>query len=118
MLDLSCRNRGKAGKQLIPDGIYDSVVTDLRWADGYEPQEAYEITYELTSADGRVYRHREIFKTDERNKRTATFEDYLADNGIANLSEFNGKHEKLTIKRVKIGTREYANIVEREIINV
>ena len=117
MLDLSSRNRGQAGKQLIPDGVYNSIVIDVRWADGYNPKEAYEITYELTSEDGKVYRHHEIFKTDEKNKRTAAFENYLADNGIADLADFKGKREKLTIKRVEIGTREYANIVEREFIH-
>ena len=114
MLDLSARNRGNASKQLIPDGVYNSTVVDVKWAEGYDTKEAYEITYELTSMDGKVYRHREIFKTDERNKRTAAFEDYLADNGISNLSDFNGKHEELTIKRVKVGSREFANIVDRE----
>ena len=42
MLDLSSRNRGKASKQLIPDGVYDSVVVDVKWAEGYNPEEAYE----------------------------------------------------------------------------
>ena len=117
MLDLSKRNRGNAGKQLIPDGVYDSVVIDVKWADGYVAEEAYEVTYELTSENGKAYRHREIFKTDERNKRTAAFEDYLADNGITNLSDFNGKHEKLTLQHVKVGSREFANIVDREFVN-
>lgn len=116
MLDLSSRNRGKAGKQLLPDGVYESVVVEVKWADGYEPKEAYEITYSLTSEDGKTYRHRELFKTDERNRRTAAFEDYLADNGVTNLSDFNGKREKLTIKRVKVGMREFANIADREFI--
>lgn len=117
MLDLSARNRGNAGKQLIPDGVYDSVVTDVHWAEGYEPEEAYEVNYELTSQNGKVYRHREIFKTDERNKRTAAFEAYIFGNGIADLADFTGKHEKLTIKRVKIGEREFANIVDREFVH-
>ena len=114
MLDLSARNRGKAGKQILPDGVYSSVVVEVKWADGYESEEAYEAIYQLTSEDGKVYRHREIFKTDERNKRTAAFEDYLADNGITNLSDFKGMREKLTIQRVKVGLREFANIVDRE----
>ena len=116
MLDLSKRNRGTAGKQILPDGVYDSVVVDVKWADGYDPEEAYEITYRVTSEDGKVYQHREIFKTDEKNRRTAAFEDYLADNGVDNLSDFNGKREKLTIKRVKVGAREFANIVDREFL--
>ena len=117
MLDLSSRNRGKAGKQLIPDGVYDSVVVDVKWADNYEAEEAYEVTYELTSEDGHVYRHREIFKTDEKNKRTAAFEEYIFNNGIADLADFNGKREKLTVQRVKVGSREFANIVGREFVN-
>lgn len=117
MLDLSKKNRGTTEKQLLPDGVYDSVVIDVQWADGYESEEAYEITYRVTSEDGKVYQHREIFKTDERNKRTAAFEDYLADNGIIDLSDFIGKREKLTVKRVKVGTREFANIVDREFIH-
>lgn len=117
MLDLSKRNRGKDGKKLLPDGVYDSVVVDVKWSDRYDAEEAYEATYELTSEDGHVYRHREIFKTDERNKRTAAFEDYLANNGITNLSDFKGKHEKLTIQRVKVGSREFANIVDREFVD-
>ena len=117
MLDLSARNRGKAGKQLPPDGVYSSVVTDIKWAEGYEPEEAYEIIYVITSEDGKTYRHRELFKTDERNKRTAAFEAYIFGNGIADLADFTGKHEKLTIKRVKIGEREFANIVDREFVH-
>ena len=117
MLDLSLRKRGKAGKQLLPDGVYDSVVVDVKWADGYEAEEAYEVTYELTSKEGKVYRHREIFKNDVKNKRTAAFEDYLADNGIEDLLDFKGKCEKLTIQRVKVGSREFANIVDREFAN-
>ena len=116
MLDLSARKRGSNGKQLLPNGVYNSVVVDVKWANGYEPEEAYEITYELTSEDGILYRHHEIFMTDERNRRTAAFEEYIFDHGIEVLSDFTGKHEKLTIQRVKVGSREFANIVDREFV--
>lgn len=117
MLDLSARNRGKANKHPIPNGIYDSVVLEVKWAEGYAAEEAYEVSYKLISEDGKIYKHREIFKTDERNKRTAAFEDYIADNGVEDLSSFVGVTEKLTIQRVKVGDREFANIVSREFVN-
>ena len=116
MLDISARRRGKAEKKLPPEGVYNSVVIDVRWAENYEPETAYEIEYRITAEDGTVYRHKEIFKTDLRNKRTAKFENYLAQNGINDLDDFKGQEEKLTFKHVSKDGNVFFNIDNREFV--
>ena len=117
MLDLSQRRRQRQNIQKLPEGVYDSVVTEVRWADGYAPEEAYQITYEITSESGNSYRHIEIFKTNARNLRTIEFENYLSDIGLNNISDFVGKHERLTMGYVTAyNGKEYFNIVDREYV--
>ena len=117
MLDLRKRRLGKQGRKKLPEGVYDSVVIDVTWAAGYAPEEAYEIIYEITDNEGNKYRHREIFKTNRRNLRTAEFEEYLAENGIEDLADFKGKHERLTFAyQEAYNGSNYFNIVEREFI--
>jgi hypothetical protein len=97
MLDLSARRGKKTSHERPAAGVYSSIVVDVRWAEGYdEPEEAYEVIYEITSEQGKVYRHKEIFKNDISNKRTADFESYLFDHGIVDLKDFTGHHEQLT----------------------
>ena len=118
MLNLKKRRLGKQGNKKLPEGIYDSVVIDVRWADGYTLEEAYEVIYEITDGEGCAYRHREIFKTNSRNLRTTEFEEYLADNGIEDLEEFKGKREKLTFEyQEAYNGKSYFNIKEREFVN-
>lgn len=115
MLNLRDRNRGTAAKVKLPAGVYDSVVVSVEWSQKYG-DEAYEIVYEITSQDGKVYRHTEIFMCDPDNQRTARFEDYLADNGICDLDEFVDKREKLTFGYQKKNGNEFFNIVKREFV--
>ena len=118
MLNLKKRNLGKQGSKKLPEGVYDSIVIDVRWAEGYAPEEAYEIIYEISNDDGNVYRHREIFKTNSRNLRTNEFETYLADNGIEDIIDFKGKREKLTFNFVEsYDGKTYFNITDREFVD-
>lgn len=115
MLDLRKRRLGKQGRLRLPEGVYDSVVVEVKWAEGYDFEEAYQITYEITGSDGKTYRHSEIFMTNSRNLRTAEFEDYLADHGIENLADFKGKRERLTFEYKEAYTgKTYFNITNRE----
>ena len=117
MLDLSQRRHKKQATKKLAEGVYDSIVVDVRWAEGYAHEEAFEITYNITDARGNTYRHREIFMNNNRNKRTIDFEDYLEENGIVELEDFKGKHEKLTFEYVEAyNGHSYFNIVGRELI--
>ena len=118
MLNLKKRRLGQQGSKKLPEGVYDSVVVEIRWAEGYAPEEAYEVIYEITDGDGNTYRHREIFKTHSRNLRTIEFEKYLADSGIEDLEEFKGKRERLTFEyQEAYNGNRYFNIKEREFVN-
>lgn len=118
MLNLKKRRLGQQGSKKLPEGVYDSTVIDVKWADGYAPEEAYEVIYEITDGEGNTYHHREIFKTNRRNLRTNEFEEYLADNGIEDLVDFKGKRERLTFEYQEgYNGKTYFNIKEREFIN-
>ena len=41
MLNLKKRRLGQQGSKKLPEGVYDSVVIDVRWADGYALEEAW-----------------------------------------------------------------------------
>ena len=118
MLNLSAR-RGKQSSQEKPAaGVYDSTVVEVRWAEGYEPEEAYEVIYEITSEQGKVYRHKEIFKNDISNKRTADFENYLFNHGIEDLKDFTGHHEQLTFAYQTVyDGKTYFNISARRFVS-
>ena len=117
MLDLEKRRRQRRSPKKLPEGVYTSVVIEVRWADGYDdPEEAYEVIYEITDESGNIYRHREIFKNNALSERTSKFEDYLTDNGIKNLDDFVGNREKLSFSYVKANGNEFFNITDREFI--
>ena len=119
MLDLEKRRRQRQSPKRLPEGVYDSVVTEVRWADGYDdPHEAYEVIYEITDESGNTYRHREIFKNNASSDRTNKFEDYLTDNGVQNLNDFVGRREKLAFSYVKVNGNEFFNITDREFADV
>ena len=118
MLDLSARRGKKPSHEKLNAGVYDSVVVTVRWADGYEPEEAYEVIYEITSEDGKVHRHREVFKTNVSNKRTADFENYLVEHDITDLNDFVGRKERLTFEYQKsYDGKTYFNISDREFVS-
>ena len=119
MLDLSARRGPKASQEKPEAGVYDSIVLEVRWAEGYdEEQEAYEVIYQITSAQGKVFRHREIFKNDVSIKRTTDFENYLFEHGITDLSDFVGHAERLTIAYQKaFNGKTYFNISDREFVS-
>ena len=117
MLDLAKRRRLREPHKL-PAGFYSGVVVDVHWAEGYDdPEAAYEVVYEITGDDGYTYRHREVFKNNEKSTRTADFENYLDDHGIADLADFVGKREKLEFDYITYYGKEYFSIVDRDFID-
>ena len=118
MLNLKDRNRGIFSK-LVPQGTHIAEVLSVEWCDSdrYGFEGAYEVIYQITTEDGRVFRHREVFKTTLNNKRTRDFENYLADNGIENLDDFVGKREKLTFQHKIVDGYTFSNIVKREFLS-
>lgn len=117
MLDLTKRRGTGASKRKPAAGTYDSVVLKVRWADDYPPEEAYEVIYQITSPQGQVFCHKEIFKNSAHNRRTAEFEDYLCDHGITELCDFVGHKEQLAFAYQKaFNGNTYFNIVKRDFI--
>ena len=109
------RSYAKAKKQILP-GTYNSVVTNVDWANQYGEQEAFEITYNV-SCDGKIHQYREIFMNNDKNKRTIEFFDYLEENGIEDPIDFIGHTETLTFNDVEAyNGNTYINIVKREFI--
>ena len=82
MLKIKKSGKNKSFKR-APAGTYESCIKKVRWAEGAENEEAFEIVYDLENADGEKYWHREKFKNTEKNPRTRKFFKYLLDNGIA-----------------------------------
>lgn len=99
-------------------GNYDLVVVAIEDDPGFRAGDAFRIIYEL-SRDGKVYPFRETFINDLSIERTATFVQYLVDNGIPaeNIDLFVGRHEKVKLLKENRGDRGiHLNIVEREMV--
>jgi hypothetical protein len=100
-------------------GVYESTVISVHWAEDYADETAFEIEYDLTSADGKKFTYSEIFytlKKSPRNKRSKDFRKYLENNGLSDPEELHGCKEKLTFKKNVHRNRTYIEIVEREFL--
>ena len=117
MLDLCERRRKNRPSELPPEGEYESIVIDVRWSEKYKNKEAYEIHYEIVDSNGRTFHHWETFLTDETNKRTQHFENYLVKNGITDIADFNGVREKLLFQHVTVNGRTFFNIADRTLVS-
>ena len=102
-------------KNLLPIGVYDSIVTDVCWAEEYRKHSTIRISYELTDKTGKQFPHSELFRISHPTDRTKEFSDYLEENGIIDWTDFVGCHEKLSIKRDVKGS--FRTIDEREFIS-
>ncbi|MBQ9747018.1 MAG: hypothetical protein IJW21_09395 [Clostridia bacterium] len=106
-------------KPTVKVGIYESKVTSVHWAEDYADETAFEVEYTLTSSNGKKFHHSELFYTLEKspsNERTINFYAYLSQNGLTDLSEFEGCYEKLTFKKNVHKNRTFVEIVEREFL--
>lgn len=116
MINIQKRLAHKKAKHQIIPGTYNSVVTNVAWADKYGEKEAIEISYNIT-CDGKIHQYREIFMNSNRNKRTVDFFDYLEANSIEDPIDFVGHTEMLTFDDVEAyNGNTYLNIVKREFI--
>ena len=116
MLIIKNSSKSKSLKK-APEGTYESSVKKVRWAEGAENEEAFEIVYDLENAEGEKFWHREIFKNTAKNPRTKKFFEYLLDNGIEDLDELAGKKEKLVLEECEgYDGNTYVNITARAFI--
>ena len=84
--------------------------------EGYVSGKAFEVRYELTDDKGKVVEYREIFFNDEYNERTCRFLDHLESNGVATLTDFIGREEKIEILYDVNNNRRRPRIVDRKFI--
>lgn len=132
MLNLSKRFSKKSQKPMStydkqpPPGIYDSVVIDVKEAEGYASGNAIDIIYQLTDSSGKVFEKTErFFITVLQSEREANFFDYLESNGINvddsldKLNDFIGCHERLELaKEVKYFNTSDNSIQRKVFINI
>ena len=112
-------SKAVAKKPSIKVGVYESKATSVHWAEDYTDETAFEIEYTLTSSDGKKSHYSELFYTLEKspaNERSIEFYTYLSENGLTDLSEFEGCSEKLTFKKNVHRNRTFVEIVKREFL--
>ena len=109
------RGLSEAKKKIQP-GEYVSEVVNIRWAPGYVEGKAIEIRYRLSNDSGNDFPFKETFLVDPEHERSAKFFNYLAENGIEDVEEFVGCHERVTVMRDVVNGATFANIVDREFI--
>lgn len=103
--------------KMIPVGTYQSVVTKVQWRDDYREDTVFEVFYDLTSEDGKLYKHRELFENKGSNRRTREFVSYLLDNGIYHVEDFKGHHEEIEIRKDMKHGRTFSSICERKFLS-
>ncbi len=113
---LNLRTGLSEAKKKIQPGVYTSEVTDVHWAPGYVEGKAIEVRYRLSNDNGNEFPFKETFLVDPDHERSAKFFNYLAENGIEDVEEFVGCHERVTIMRDVVNGATFANIVNREFI--
>jgi hypothetical protein len=118
MFDLRNFNHSNVrATKMIPVGSYQSVVTNVQWRDDYRAETVFEISYELTSADGKKYQHSEIFENKTGNHRTREFFEYLVENGIYRIEDFEGHQEELEIRKDMKRGKTFSSICERKFLS-
>ena len=103
--------------KMIPVGTYQSVVTKVQWRDDYRENTVFEIFYDLTAADGKSYKHSEIFENKGGNRRTREFVSYLLDNGIYHIEEFEGHQEEIEVRKDMKRGKTFSSICERKFLS-
>ena len=86
-------------KKTIPTGEYTSTVDKVVWNDEYKANQVFDIHYTLEDKDGKKYAHWERFFNKRGNTRTQAFLDYLDDNNIEEIEDFEGCVERVTVKK-------------------
>lgn len=106
-------------KKFAPPGTYDSILTKIEPAPGFETGHAFTFFYELTDViTGKKFTKSEVILNDYHNSRFKTIIDSITDEGInvENIEDLLHMHERITIKKVVSNGHPYSNIVERSFL--
>lgn len=119
-MKLSFEKKGNYHPKTVKVGVYESVVTSIKYCSDFDIEEAFEVKYDLVDEKGVHYSHKEVFYNNVKNERTRAFFKYLTDNGICldNVDTFVGCRERLVFKK-QIGSNQkaYINIVSRQFLS-
>lgn len=107
------KNTGTGKAKLVP-GKYESVIIDVREAEGFAPGEAFVVMYQLFK-DGNKFVYSETFIDNYAEDRTAKFLDRMAEYGYNtdDLSSIIGLREELELLKQKRGGGIFLNVYSR-----
>ena len=110
------KDSAKRKNEGLPLGKYDCRVDKVVWAPGFKPGSAFKISYTLYNAAGDRFDHNELFYNSETD-RTLEFFEYLYNNGIRDVFDFEGCRETVEIGYTVSGRKRFTGIISRHFVS-
>lgn len=110
------RKKNSANKPQIEPGIYPAIVTDVKSAQGFAPDEAIDVSYDVSIDDSTVISHSERFSLKQHSPRTAEIDGILDSIESDNYADLVGLKMMLEFCFQFKNYKRYCNIVSHTLI--
>lgn len=110
------RKKKSANKPQIEPGIYSAVVTDVKSAQGFAPDEAIDVSYDVMIDDSTVISHTERFSLKQYSPRTDEIDSILDSISSDNYADLIGLKMELEFCFRFKNYKRYCNIVSHTLI--